>query len=87
MREVTKSEFKAIYFDFGGGRDGCDDRYWNRFFEHDGRSDMKYRVEEPESPVHVRMMIVSDFGAHEYRLFFMTEEGEDDLFEFPGDDA
>ena len=85
MREVTKSEFKDIYFRLGGGRDGWDEAYWNESLEHDARSDMKFKVEEPETPRHVRMMIVTDFGAHEHRLFFMTEEGEDDLFQFPGE--
>jgi hypothetical protein len=85
MREVTKSEFKDIYFRLGGGRDGWDAAYWNGSLEHDAWPGMKYMVEEPETPQHVKMMIVTDFGAHEHRLFFMTQDGEDDLLQFPGD--
>jgi len=44
---------------------------------------MKYLVEEPETPEHTRMMIVTDNTAKEYRLFFFTEEAEDRFFEFP----
>ena len=44
---------------------------------------MKYLIEEPTTPEHTRMMIVTDFGRNEYRLFFLTEESEESLFEFP----
>ncbi len=44
---------------------------------------MRYRYEPPESPAHTRLMIATDFGAREYRLFFMTEEAEERLFGFP----
>jgi hypothetical protein len=84
MRAVTKEEFKELYFRLGGGTTtGWDLDYWNKFFGDDARTDMKYSVEEPETPEHTRMMIVSDFGAKEYRLFFMTEEAEESFFEFP----
>jgi len=29
------------------------------------------------------MMIVTDFGSKEYRLFFLTEESEESFFDFP----
>jgi hypothetical protein len=45
---------------------------------------MKYLLEEPETPEHTRMMIVTDNGRNEYRLFFMTEESEEYFFDFPG---
>ena len=57
--------------------------YWNKFFPDNERTDMKYLVEEPETPEHTRMMIVTDGSAKEYRLFFLTEEAEDRFFEFP----
>ncbi len=82
MREVTKEEFKELYFRLGGGI-GWDLDYWNRFFVENERPDMKYLAEEPRTPEHTRMMIVTDFGAKEYRLFFMTEEDEEDFFWFP----
>ncbi len=81
MKEVTKEEFKELYFKLGGGTaTGWDLNHWNRFFE---RTDMKYLAEEPKTPEHTRMMIVTDYGAKEYRLFFLTEEAEEAFFEFP----
>ena len=84
MREATKEEFKKLYFKLGGGAaTGWNLDYWNRFFADNERTDMKYSVEEPETPEHTRMMIVIDNEAKEYRLFFLTEEAEDRFFEFP----
>ena len=40
-------------------------------------------VEEPETPEHTRMMIVTDYNRNQYRLFFLTEESEESLFDFP----
>ena len=86
MREATREEFKELYFRLGGGEAvGWGRAYWNEFFPDDGRTDMKYRVEEPETPEHRRMMIVTDFGVKEHRLFFLTEEAEESFFEFPGE--
>ncbi len=85
MKEVTKVQFKDIYFRVGGGAaTGWDLAYWNNFFEDEKRPGMKYLVEEPATPEHKRMMIVTDCGGNEYRLFFMTEEGEESFFDFPG---
>lgn len=84
MKEVSKEQFKEIYFKLGGGEStgwGLD--YWNSFFENEKRPAMKYMVEEPETPAHNRMMIVTDYGTNEYRLFFMAEESEESFFEFP----
>ena len=84
MRQVTKEEFKRLYFELGGGAaTGWDLRYWERFFADNQRIDMKYLAEEPETPEHTRMMIVTDSSAKEYRLFFLAEEAEDRFFEFP----
>ena len=84
MREVTKEEFKKLYFELGGGAaTGWDLNYWNRFFPDNEGSDMKYFVEEPGTPEHTRMTIVTDGSAKEHRLFFLTEEAEDRFFEFP----
>ena len=85
MKVVTKEQFKEIYFRLGGGAaTGWGEDYWNQFFEAETRLGMKYLVEEPPAPEHHRMLIVSDFAANEYRLFFLTEESEESLFEFPG---
>jgi len=58
--------------------------YWNKFFADNEHPEMKYCVEEPPTPEHTRIMIVTDFAAKEYRLFFMTEEAEESFCEFPG---
>jgi len=85
MKEVTKEQFKEIYFSLGGGF-GWDSDYWNKFFEDEARPGMKYLVEEPRTPEHTRMMIVTDYGEKEYRLFFLTEEDEEIFFSFPDKD-
>jgi hypothetical protein len=84
MKEVTKKQFKEIYFRLGGGAaSGWSPEYWNKFFEDEKRPGMKYLLEEPETPQHTRMMIVTDYDRYEYRLFFLTEESEESLFDFP----
>jgi hypothetical protein len=84
MKEVTKEQFKEIYLRLGGGTaTGWSPEYWNKLFEDDKRSGMKYLLEEPETPEHTRMMIVTDYGRNEYRLFFFTEESEESFFDFP----
>ena len=86
MKEVTKEEFRQLYFKLGGGAaTGWDLNYWNTFLADNERTDMKYLVEEPETPEHTRMMIVTDNSAKEHRLFFFTEESEERFFEFPGE--
>ncbi len=82
MKEVTKEQFKEVYFRLGGGAEtGWSQEYWNSFFETEKRPGMKYLLEEPETPEHARMMIVD--SGNEYRLFFMTEESEESFFTFP----
>ena len=86
FKEVTKEKFKEVYFRLGGGkRSGWTADYWQKFFENNATPGWKYMVEEPRSPKHVRMFIVTDVKAREYRLFFMTEESEEDFFEWPGE--
>ena len=85
MKAVTKEQFKEIYFKYGGGEaTGLGLDYWKQFFENENKQDMKYLLEEPKTPEHTRMMIVTDNGRNEYRLFFMTEESEESFFNFPG---
>jgi hypothetical protein len=40
-------------------------------------------VRRTRNPNHTRMMIVTDYGRNEYRLFFMTEESEESFFDYP----
>jgi hypothetical protein len=85
MHEVSKEEFKEVYFKLGGGNDtGWDFHYWNRFFEDNEVPGMKYLVQEPRTPEETRMMIVTDYSVKEYRLFFLTEEAEESFLDFPG---
>jgi hypothetical protein len=85
FKEVTKEKFKEIYFRLGGGkRSGWTAEYWQEFFENKAKPGWKFMVEEPRSPKHVRMFIVTDTKAKEYRLFFMTEESEEET-EWPGE--
>ncbi len=79
MKEVTKEQFKEMYFSAPTCW-GLD--YWNKFFEEE-KPGWKYLIEEPETPEHTRMMIVTDCGRKEYRLFFWTEESEESFFDFP----
>ncbi len=84
MREVTKSEFKRIYFELGGGRGGWDAAHWKRDFEDDPRPGMRFMVEEPATARDTTMWIISD--SDEHRLFFRTEEASDDMLVFPDTD-
>jgi hypothetical protein len=43
MQEVTKEQFKEIYFKYGGGEaTGWGLDYWKQFFENENKQDMKY---------------------------------------------
>ena len=80
MKTATKAEFKEMYFKHGREKDGWGQDYWDKFLEPAEKVPMKYSIEEPPSPEHNRMMIVSDYAVMEYRLFFMTEEAEEGLY-------
>ena len=85
FKEVTKDEFRKIYFRLGGGKhSGWTADYWQKFFEDEVRAGWKFMIQEPASPAHDQMWIVSDNQAGEYRLFFMTEESTDSVFDHPG---
>ena len=79
MREVTKDEFKRIYFELGGCRDGWDAKYWKHNFEDNLRPGMKFMVEDPATAEDTTMWLVSNFGANEYRLFFRSAEDSDSM--------
>ncbi len=83
MREVTKSDFKRIYFEVGGCRDGWDATHWKRSFEDNPRPGMRFMVEDPATAHDTTMWIVSDFAVNEYRLFFRAAEHSDDMLVFP----
>ena len=85
FKEVTKETFKEIYVRLGGGRrSGWTADYWREFFEDKVKPEWRFMVQEPTSPEHDQMWIVTDDEAREYRLFFMTEQSTEDFFDFPG---
>lgn len=83
VREVTKAEFKEAYFKYGTEKSGWGGEYWDRFFEPKPPHPMRYMMEPPESAVHARMMIVTDYSEQEYRMFFVREDDEERLFNHP----
>jgi len=84
MKEVTKKEFKKIYFKYGTKENGWDKECWKQTFERGKDKDMIFKIEEPKSDNYDKMMIVTDYGEREHRLFFFTEESEESFFDYPG---
>ena len=84
MKEVTKEEFKLIYFKYGKADEGWGQEYWDKFYENPKNPKMKYMVKLPTSDLEVRMMIINDYSANEYRLFFTSIEQEEAFFDNPG---
>ncbi len=84
--EVSKDRFRAVFLEHGGGygRPGNEhaDRVWADQYE--GQVGWSYVVDEPDSPRHNRMHVSSSFGSRQHRIFFMTEEGEESSYDFPG---
>jgi hypothetical protein len=80
MREVTKEQFREMYFRYGNGITGWTQEYWDTFYEKEKNPPMRYMIRMPASPKHTRMIIVDDFAAKEYRMFFLTEDEEESFF-------
>jgi len=80
IKEVTKEVFKEIYFEYGKSSDGWTLDYWNQFYESPQKNSIKYLACFPAKPSESRMMIVNDNVANEYRLFFLNEDEEENLF-------
>ncbi len=78
-REVTKQEFRELFFKLGVAQDsgGWTESYWDRFYEHE--KDARYFFTEPASPDQTRMFISSGQGKH--RIFLLSEEAEESFFE------
>ena len=81
MRQVTKAEFRKVFFEHGRGADGWTQACWDRVYETDRVPAMSYRVELPQEPGQTRMMIVDDFALREHRLFFVHEQAEERFFQ------
>jgi hypothetical protein len=71
-REVSKQEFKELFFKYGWAED-----YWERFHEHEQNA--RYFFTEPSSPDQTRMFISSGQGEH--RIFLLSEEAEESFFD------
>lgn len=71
--EISKAEFKSMYFKYAVPNSGWTVDYWNQSFEYEVLA--KYYFEKPDSPLANRMMISSGSGSH--RMFFLTEDAEE----------
>ncbi len=76
-REVTKREFKELFFQHGVAQSGWTEGYWDQFYEHECNA--RYFFTEPASPDQVRMFISSGQGTH--RIFLLSEEAEESFFD------
>ena len=74
-REVSKNEFKKLYFKYGNGG-GWTKNHWDHFYED--KDDQKYYFTEPTGPDQNRMFIISDNDKH--RMILMTEDAEETFF-------
>jgi hypothetical protein len=83
MKEITKSQFKKLFFKHLTPESGWSRGDW-KSLARDRGFEMKYMVEEPASSEHTRLYIVSDYGSREHRMFFMTLESDEALHEHPG---
>lgn len=83
FKEITKKEFKKIYFahpDKEMSSKALQDD-WDMFYEHEKCA--KYFFEEPPSAAHTRLFVVKDYSVKNkiiYRIFFVTEESEEEFF-------
>ena len=85
FKQVAKGLFEEMYLRLGGGRSsGWTAEYWREVIEPYTELGWRFMVEEPKSAAHNRMFIVTDHKAKEHRMFFMTEQSEDDFLEWPG---
>lgn len=77
--EVSKEQFKKLYFKYATPVSGWTDEYWDRFFEHE--NGMKYFFSAPETPEATQMFIVTD--AVNRRMVFLTEDSAESFFTHP----
>lgn len=79
-REVTKLEFKALYFKYGLPNSGWTKEYWDQFYEQE--QGKQYFFCAPDAPDKTRMFIISDSSKHS--MIFLSEDAEESFFETPG---
>jgi hypothetical protein len=85
FREVTREQFREIYFRLGGGpQSGWTAAYWEALFDEAVRPGWRFMIQEPRAPGDNQMWIVADNDGREYRLFFLSEESTESFFDLPG---
>jgi len=78
--EITKEEFKDLFFKYVTPESGWTEDYWNVFYEKE--EGKRYFFTKPETQEPIRMLIVQD--SIERRMVFLTEDAEESFFDFPG---
>jgi hypothetical protein len=78
--EVSKEEFKRLYFKHALPASGWTESYWNSFFEKEAGK--KYFFSPPEASTNTQLFIVSDNNSR--RMVFLTEDATESLFDHPG---
>ncbi len=86
FKQVSKGLFEEMYFRLGGESSGWTADYWQKAIEPYAGLGWRFMVEEPRSAEHNRMWVVTDHKAMEHRLFFTTEQSEEDFFNPLGDE-
>lgn len=81
-QEVTKEEFKKLYFKYGGESTGWTLEYWNEFYEK--LEGVRFVFFPPKDDTENRLFIAED--EDEVSMFLMSEESEDSFFDYPGKD-
>ena len=79
-REVSKEEFKALYFKYARPDSGWTEDYWNAFYEKEAGK--TYFFTAPDTPKAARMFVVEDRRVR--RMVFLTEKAEESFFDRPG---
>jgi hypothetical protein len=85
FKQISKGLFEEIYFRLGGESSGWTANYWREAIEPVAGLGWRFMVEEPRSAAHNRMWVVTDHKTKVHRLFFTTEQSEEDFLEWPGE--
>jgi hypothetical protein len=82
-KEITKQEFKELFFRYGVSQEdsGFTEDFWNRFYESE--TDARYFVTGPTSPNQTRMSLTTGNGT---RQIILMSEAEEDVSWGPGSD-
>ncbi|MFA5830110.1 MAG: hypothetical protein WC843_06520 [Candidatus Gracilibacteria bacterium] len=79
--EVTKEQFKTLYFQYATPDSGWGEANWHSTFEkQEGEKYFFMKSANPEA-----VMCIST-GQKENRIYFLTEDALDSFYDFPGKD-